>query len=582
MKEIRTVKGRSLFFNTLFVSLNILSLVFFLVSFLPQMKDHFWLTTILSSFIFLLTVFGVIIFRGKMLFSNVARVITGSIFVVSGLVKANDPVGFAYKLEEYFHDGALAYRLKEWMDSPSFSLEGWIPYALWFAIGICTIEIIIGVFLLIGGKIKSTVWFAFALMLFFTFLTWHSASCDPKSWYTDQNTYVKGTETAKRKIQDERENNLLEIVKNTQDVVVINEKKHPVCVSDCGCFGDAFGSSIGRSLTPQESFLKDLFLLYLVFWIFLSQWIIQPNKARQNIRFILWGLGITALFSILFNWFFPIIFFLLVIVSALWMLRVGGAFFSNYWGSMLAVGMVSLVFISYVLYFDPVKDFRPYAVGKDLKFQMNNGRPGKYENVMVLRNKQTNELESYSEKLYSQRKELWDEKKYVFDHMEQNVLVNAIPPSISEQFDPSRSIRKVGSDELTLDFVQAHLKMGSNDSFISIKNDIINEKRLLVLTAFDLKAADWDNINKIKSLLQFCHDRKISFLLLTSSSEKEILSFKSDHKLRIPVFVNDATELKTISRSNPSLMFLESGKVRAKFTNIQIPSVDRFRKETGL
>ena len=75
---------------------------------------------------------------------------------------------------------------------------------------------------------------------------------------------------------------------------------------------------------------------------------------------------------------------------------------------------------------------------------------------------------------------------------------------------------------------------------------------------------------------------KIQFLLLTSSSEIEIQRFKSDHKLSIPVFVNDATELKTISRSNPSLMYLESGKVRAKFTSIQIPSVERFRKETGI
>ncbi|MEY4603152.1 MAG: hypothetical protein RIT43_444 [Bacteroidota bacterium] len=582
MKEIKTVKGRSLFFNVLFVCLNVLSLVFFLGAFLPKMKNHFWLVASLSTFIFLLTIAGVIIFRGKLLFSNVARVITGSVFIVSGLVKANDPVGFSYKLEEYFHDGALAYRFKAWMDSPSFSLESWIPYALWFAVAICTLEIVIGVFLLIGGKIKSTVWFAAGLMIFFTFLTWHSASCNPKSWYTDQNTYEKGTETAKRKIREERENDLLEIVKNTPDVVVINEKKHPVCVTDCGCFGDAFGGSIGRTLTPQESFLKDLFLLYLVVWIFLSQRIIQPNKARQNIRFILWGLGITALFSIVFNWFFPILFFLLVIVSALWMLRVGGAFFSNYWGSMIAVSLVCLIFICYVFYFDPVKDFRPYAVGKNLSWQMNNGRSGTYENVMVLRNKQTNQLESYNEKIYSQRRDLWNQNAYAFDHMEQQVLVPALPPTISEQFDPSRAISKLSSDERALDFVQARLSSGSNGELISIRRDIVKEKRLVVITSFDLASANWKNIDKIESLIEFCRGIKIPVLLLTSSSEFQIQKFKATYGLHVPVFVNDATELKTISRSNPSLMYLEKGVVRAKFTRIQLPSVERFQRETGI
>ena len=52
--------------------------------------------------------------------SSVARVLVGGLFIVSGSVKANDPMGFAYKLEEYFEDGALAYRIKEWFGAPGF------------------------------------------------------------------------------------------------------------------------------------------------------------------------------------------------------------------------------------------------------------------------------------------------------------------------------------------------------------------------------------------------------------------------------------------------------------------------------
>ena len=36
-----------------------------------------------------------------------SRIIIGSVFIVSGLIKANDSLGFSYKLEEYFEPGAL-------------------------------------------------------------------------------------------------------------------------------------------------------------------------------------------------------------------------------------------------------------------------------------------------------------------------------------------------------------------------------------------------------------------------------------------------------------------------------------------
>ncbi len=32
----------------------------------------------------------------------VCRILVGLLFIFSGLIKANDPLGFSYKLEEYF------------------------------------------------------------------------------------------------------------------------------------------------------------------------------------------------------------------------------------------------------------------------------------------------------------------------------------------------------------------------------------------------------------------------------------------------------------------------------------------------
>ena len=35
-------------------------------------------------------------------FVNFSIIFVGILFIISGLIKANDPLGFSYKLEEYF------------------------------------------------------------------------------------------------------------------------------------------------------------------------------------------------------------------------------------------------------------------------------------------------------------------------------------------------------------------------------------------------------------------------------------------------------------------------------------------------
>ena len=139
--------------------------------------------------VILITSFLLLIFQGRLLMAGFSRIIVGSLCIVSGLVKANDPIGFSYKLEEYFEDGALAYRIKEMFGMPAFSLEFLIDFALVLSVIICVIEIVLGVLLIIGGKIKIVTYFTLFMMLFFTFLTWHTANCDAGKKFVDRDTY---------------------------------------------------------------------------------------------------------------------------------------------------------------------------------------------------------------------------------------------------------------------------------------------------------------------------------------------------------------------------------------------------------
>ncbi len=92
----------------------------------------------------------------------ISRIIVGVLFIISGLIKLNDPLGFSFKLEEYFSPGVL--------DLPFL-----VPMALGISIFVVIVEVLLGVMLLIGFKPKLTVWSLLAMIVFFTFLTFYSA-----------------------------------------------------------------------------------------------------------------------------------------------------------------------------------------------------------------------------------------------------------------------------------------------------------------------------------------------------------------------------------------------------------------------
>ena len=131
----------------------------------------------------------------KKLISSSIQIFVGLIFIFSGLIKLNDPVGFSYKLEEYFSRDV-------------FNIPVLNKHALFIALVLPSLEILLGLALLIGYKIKSTLLFILILTLFFTFLTFYSA-------YFEK-------------------------------------------VTDCGCFGDAI------PLSPWHSFYKNIVLLGLI------------------------------------------------------------------------------------------------------------------------------------------------------------------------------------------------------------------------------------------------------------------------------------------------------------------------------
>jgi uncharacterized membrane protein YphA (DoxX/SURF4 family) len=95
--------------------------------------------------------------------AQISRVLVGVLFIISGFIKANDALGFSYKLDEYFQ---------------VFHMPWFTHISLVLSILICAFEIGIGIALLLGAKMRFTAWSLLLMIVFFTFLTFYS-------WYFD-------------------------------------------------------------------------------------------------------------------------------------------------------------------------------------------------------------------------------------------------------------------------------------------------------------------------------------------------------------------------------------------------------------
>jgi uncharacterized membrane protein YphA (DoxX/SURF4 family) len=622
MNKINTIHGQSLVINALLILLNLSGLTFVTLGFHDNFENSKTLFLILGFALMTLSIIGLIILKGRLFMSMVSRLLVGGLFIVSGLIKANDPLGFSYKLEEYFEDGALAFRIKEWFGAPGFSLEFLIDSALFLSVVICIAEIVLGVLVLIGGKIKLVSWLLVLMMLFFTFLTWHTANCDPDIKFVDRDTYAMSDPLAQIKIDEAKSNAEIKIITKSSTELVVEEMKQPQCVSDCGCFGDAMKGSVGRSLTPKESLWKDIILVYLSIWIFIAQRKIQPNTRNDNFYVIPIALLIITFFSFIFGWYFPLLFGLISLLGSLWVLRSGGKFFGNYYGSAIFVILLSLLFTSYVLMFEPLKDYRPYAVGSNLIEKMNDGKEGKYESGFVLKNLKTGKDEFFTQAQYTDTvRKIWEDENYKYVSTDTKELVPTKLPSITGQFNPVIQIGDLTDAERQLKYIKEKIKGAEIDavwlfdkennseikvpkneynpndydtaffkyikkarmynpelSELSIREYIVKSDQILILFSKNLKEANFEKIKEYKAIFAAAQKNNIPMVLICSANREEINLWRKKNNFDIPAFINDETELKAIARSNPSLMLVKKGIVKGKYPYRSLPTFQWIKK----
>lgn len=92
------------------------------------------------------------------------RMFVGLVFMFSGFVKGIDPLGTAYRIEDYF----IAYGM-DWA----------MGYALSLSVLLCAVEFALGFFMFFNIRTKVFFWFVLLMMLGFTGVTFYDALYSP-------------------------------------------------------------------------------------------------------------------------------------------------------------------------------------------------------------------------------------------------------------------------------------------------------------------------------------------------------------------------------------------------------------------
>lgn len=183
----------------------------------------------------------------------------GILFIFSGYVKAIDPLGTAYKMEQYFAEFKGTFE-ETWFGFLSDIFPVLSEYAIAFSVTMIVLEIVVGLMLLIGSRVRLASWIFLLIILFFTMLT----------GFTFLTGYVPSGV------------NFFEFGQWGP------YQKTNMKVTDCGCFGDFL------KIEPKMSFFKDVALM-LPALIFVFKTDDMHKLFSAQTRNILVGISVIAL-----------------------------------------------------------------------------------------------------------------------------------------------------------------------------------------------------------------------------------------------------------------------------------------------
>lgn len=355
---------------------------------------------------------------------NLSRLLLAAVLLVSGFVKAVDPLGLSYKLQEYF--AAFGFDVIS---------DGWFQFA---AVLLSAAEFVMGLLLLTGVYSRASTLLVFLFFLFFTPLTLVLAIWNP--------------------------------------------------VRDCGCFGDAI------KLSNWATFGKNVSLLIFATLVCFRHKLFVRRVSQKN-RWMI------ALFAVCY---------------------------------IILVEVVSLSFL-------PIMDFRPFAIGSDLRVAVED-IPSEYK--VIYRFEKDGAVREFDKENY--------------------------PDSTWNYLGSRNELIKAGQPAIVPDF--AFLDMETGEDYAA---EILSDSGYVCLLVINrMETADESRVDKINDMYYFCMEQGVRFYAATSSDTDIVELWRKRTGAEYPVLWADEVMLKTIMRSNPGLLLVKNGTVVGKWNVTDLPTVE--------
>ncbi len=288
-------------------------------------------------------------------------------------------------------------------------------------------------------------------------------------------------------------------------------------VADCGCFGDAL------LISNWATFWKNVVLVGLIVWL-----ICFNRRCRCLIRpFVQW---IALLSSV---------------------------------GYVVVIGIIGYVY-------QPLIDFRPFAIGK----QLDNSSlvNSDIEDQMAEQGDSMSEAEDSSipsEEDDDESDETGIEDFrfiYAKDGVEKSFSMEDTLPDESEGW---VFVRREGgenidseSDNTDRAAEESSFRIWSSDGEDDVTERVIRKKggELLLLMP-DLKSVSLAMTWRINSLYLWARDNDIEMIGIVAATPAEIENWRDISLASYPIYTSEDTQIKMLVRGNPAVVYLENGKI---------------------
>lgn len=220
--------------------------------------------------------------------------------------------------------------------------------------------------------------------------------------------------------------------------------------------------------------------------------------------------------------------------------------------------LISVSFSVYCWHYLPVKNFLLFKKGNDIRALtvVPDGAPADiYENVFIY--KKNGEEQEFT--LAEMRGRDLKKEGYSFVDRRDKLLSKGYETAIHDF--------KIMDESRANDYVANFF---ANDTAY---------KLLIVLN--EVAKANEAAMKELHDILNTCQKEGVEVYPITASSSEEVQAFCDKHSLQIPFYYGDKTNLKSIIRSNPGLVLLKGNVVRKNWPSTRLPSIKQFTKKIG-